>query len=213
MKRTLRALAAALLAGCLCLGAQAKAVVAAPDAAAQVQARLAPVTVLRGRFEQDKHVAGFRNALHSSGDFLVARDRGVVWNTRAPFASTLVLTPAQMSVRQPDGTRQSLAGGQGSRAASMINGLMLALVTGDVATLGRHFRLEPALRGDGGWTLGLVPRDGALKKAFARIELEGARHVDAVHLVEAGGDRTDLRFLDLRDAPAALTPAEAKQFE
>jgi outer membrane lipoprotein-sorting protein len=204
-------IACAVVLACACAGVQAKLAIDA--AAAQVQARLAPVTVLRGRFEQEKHVTGFRNALRSSGDFLIARGRGVVWATRAPFASTLVLTPEQMSVVQADGSRQSLAGGQGGRAVAMVNGLMLALMTGDTATLGKRFRLEPTLRDDGAWTLVLVPRDGALKKAFARIELEGGRHVEAVHLIEAGGDRTDLKFLDLRDTPATLTATEAAQFD
>jgi hypothetical protein len=210
--RALRIVLLAVLAGCACVGVQAKQN-AEVAAAAQVQARLAPVTVLRGRFEQEKHVKGFRNALRSSGDIQIAREHGVVWATRAPFASTLVLTPDQMSVRQADGRRQSLAGGQGSRAVAMVNGLMLAQMTGDVATLGKRFHLEPALHQDGTWTLGLVPREAALKKAFERIELEGGRHVDAVHLLEAGGDRTDLKFLDLRDAPATLTATEAAQFD
>ena len=182
--------------------------------AADVQKRLAPVNVLRGRFEQEKHVKGFRNALRSSGDFLIAREHGVVWSTRAPFASTLVLTPRQMSVQQADGKRQTLAaGGAKSRATAMINGLMLALMSGDVDALSKRFRLTARNQVGGDWVMELQPRDAALKKALSSVVMEGDDHVRVVHLVEAGGDTTDLKFLDLRDAPATLTPAEAKQFD
>lgn len=177
-----------------------------------VRARLAQVETLRGGFTQEKRVQGFRNPLRSSGDFLLSRERGVVWNTRKPFASTLVLTPAQLSMRQADGTRQALPG-TGGRAATLANSLMLALVAGDVAALSTRFTLAESLRADGTWTLVLVPREAALRKAIVRIELTGATHVDTVRIDEAGGDRTDLAFADLRDQPATLTAAEAAQFE
>jgi hypothetical protein len=57
---------------------------AAPAPASVVAARLASPAVLRGSFEQEKRLAGFRNPLLSKGDFLMAKDRGVVWATRAP---------------------------------------------------------------------------------------------------------------------------------
>lgn len=185
---------------------------AAKVAGEGVRARLAPVTVLRGEFSQEKRVKGFRNPLRSSGAFLLSRDKGVVWSTRAPFASTLVLTSAQLSVRQADGSRQALAGGTG-RAAALANSLMLALVAGDVATLSNRFKLTETLRPDGTWTLQLVPREAAMRKAITRIELSGATQVTAVRIEEAGGDRTDLVFTGLRNEPATLSPAEAAQFE
>ena len=57
-----------------------------------VRARLAKPAVLRGEFAQEKQLHGFRNPLKSSGDFLLLRDRGIAWNTRAPFASSTRLT-------------------------------------------------------------------------------------------------------------------------
>ena len=42
-----------------------------------VRARLAKPAVLRGQFEQQKQLQGFRNPLKSSGDFLLLRDRGI----------------------------------------------------------------------------------------------------------------------------------------
>jgi hypothetical protein len=194
--------------------APAMAAVATPTAPADsVHARLAPAGVLRGRFEQEKQVQGFRQPLRSTGDFVVAPGRGVVWNTRQPFASTLVLTAKQVQVRKPDGTRKAVGKSRGGRAAALVNQLMVALLAGDLPTLQKRFELQETLLPEGRWRLDLVPRESALKRAFARLELEGGRHVDAVRLDERSGDRTTLRFLDLRDAPATLAPAEAAEFD
>ena len=197
----------------LVLALLALPVSAAPKVAGEgVRARLEKIDVLRGDFTQQKRVQGFRNPLRSSGAFLLSRDKGVVWHTKAPFASTLVLTPDQLAVRQADGSRQALAGGSG-RAAALANSLMMALVAGDVAALSRRFKLSETLRDEGAWTLVLVPREPALRKAIARIELSGASHVTAVRIEETSGDHTDLAFAQLRSTPATLTAAEAAQFE
>ena len=68
---------------------------ALPCAAAEpagVRELLSKPAVLRGEFEQSRHLHGFHNPLVSQGDFLLARDRGVVWMTRKPFASTTLIT-------------------------------------------------------------------------------------------------------------------------
>jgi outer membrane lipoprotein-sorting protein len=188
--------------------------VGAAEPVITVNARLAKVAVLRGQFEQEKHLQGFRNPLVSKGDFLLARDRGVVWNTRSPFASTLVLTKDRLLTRQADGSSKTL-GGQGgaSPAVGTANALLMALLSGDVATLSRQFRLQESSTPDGGWRLQLAPKQGALKKIFKLIELQGDQHVRSVRLEEVRGDRTDIRFLQLRDAPNTLSVDEARQFD
>jgi hypothetical protein len=45
------------------------------------------------------------------------------------------------------------------------------------------------------------------------IELQGDQHVRSVRLEEVRGDRTDIRFLQLRDAPNTLSVDEARQFD
>ena len=177
-----------------------------------VRARLVQVSVLRGSFEQEKQVSGFRNPLKSSGDFLLAQGKGLVWNTRRPFASTLVLTARGMRVgapgnrQKPDGPATMTGAGVG-----MANELLMALLAGDVASLSRQFRIVESLSADGSWRLELVPRKRPMKTVFKQIELRGDRFVRSVRLIEPGGDVTQLAFLQLRETPAALSPDEARQ--
>ena len=48
----------------------------AADGLAVVQQRVAQVEVLRGQFEQEKRITGFKNPLRSQGRFVVARQKG-----------------------------------------------------------------------------------------------------------------------------------------
>jgi hypothetical protein len=193
----------------------AMAVLLALSAAAYggVRDKLARPTVLRGTFEQSRHLQGFRNPLVSQGDFVVARDRGVLWETRKPFPSTTAITKDRVVTRQGDGSSQVVVDKSQSQAANMVNALMPALLGGDVETLSKYFTPKETDLPKGGWRLELSPRATGLAHVFARIVLQGDRYVRSVHLDEKGGDSTDIEFQSMTDAPAQLDAAEAKQFE
>lgn len=187
----------------------------APAAMAQadgVRARLARPALLRGGFEQEKQLQGFRNPLKSSGDFLLLRERGIAWNTRQPFASSTRLTRRKLLATMPDGSTRVLIDAGASPGMAAVNALLMALVAGDLDALATRFVLKETLRGDGGWSLALQPRDAALKQAFISIVLDGDRYVRGVEIVEPGGDRTRIRFDNLREAPPA-TRQEAAQLD
>lgn len=190
----------------------ARAADAADDAAAAVRERLATPAVLRGRFEQEKHLSGFRNPLRSRGTFLLVRDRGVAWDTTEPFASSLVLDRDRIVATLPDGRRDVLLDAAEAPATAAVNALLLALVAGDLDALAPRFAMTGTLADDGGWTLRLVPRGAPLDRVFAHVDLAGDRFVREVRIAESGGDRSTIRFLDLVDAPAA-TAAESARFD
>ena len=178
-----------------------------------VREQLARPAVLRGQFEQSRHLHGFRNPLVSRGDFVVVRDRGVLWETRKPFASTTVISKDRVVTRRSDGSSQVMVDKSQSQAASRVNALMPALLGGDVVTLSKYFEVRESAMADGGWHLELTPRKSGLAHVFARIVLQGDRYVRSVHLEEKGGDSTDIVFSAMTDQPAKLDPVEAKPFE
>jgi len=208
---TLRRVPLFLLA-CVALALATTAHPAAP-AASGVRARLADTPVLRGEFEQSKSLQGFKKPLVSKGQFLLARSRGVVWTTRQPFPSTIVLTGKQLAIRQGDAGLQPLSGQGGAQTAQTANRLLMALLSGRVEELSTQFTMSETLYGTVGWRLLLVPKPGPMKNVFRRIELAGDDHVRVVVLEETSGDRTEIHFLMLRDTPATLDAAEARQFD
>lgn len=201
--------------GLLILAVLSGVAAAAPaeTTAGGVRARLVDVPVLRGDFVQEKTLQGFRNPLRSSGTFMLARSHGVVWTTLAPFRSTIVLTSKQLTVRRADGSAAPLAGQGGSQAIATANALLMALLSGRVDSLSSQFTVTETLLPNKAWRLVLVPKPGALQSVFKRIQLQGDDHVRSVALEEANGDRTNIEFMALRDAPSSLTTAERKQFD
>ena len=185
---------------------------AVPAIAAEVRRRLLDEPVLRGEFEQRKTVKGFRNPLVSRGDFLIARQRGVVWRTREPFASSLVVTRDRMLLRQADGSVASRLSAKDEPALRAINETLFALMAADLQTLAQRFRIEGELQGSEGWRLVLAPRDAALAQWVARIEMEGDRFLRQVRLSEGQGDSSVIRFSQ-HTASAALTREEEARFD
>jgi hypothetical protein len=195
-----------------CTAGHLHAVEATPDVLAQVRQRLGDVPLLRGEFEQRKTLKGFKNPLVSRGEFLVARERGVWWHTREPFASTLVLTRDRLLARQADGsvgTRLSASSEPGVRA---INEMLFALMAADLSQLAQRFRIEGQLVGKDGWSLVLVPREASVAQWVSRIELDGDKMVRHVKFVEVAGDTSDIRF-SAHMTPASLSREDAARFD
>ncbi|WP_374602359.1 outer membrane lipoprotein carrier protein LolA [Arenimonas sp.] len=193
--------------------AQASLAVAADEALAGVRSRIEQPDVLRGRFEQEKHLKGFRNPLRSAGTMLLVRESGIAWDTAEPFASSAVLTREKLTSELPDGSRQVLLDAADGPAASATAGLLMALVAGDLDALAERFEIAETLLDDGAWRLELRPREPALKRVFAGFELGGDRHVREVLIEETGGDTTRVRLLDLSSEPATPSPAEVARFD
>ena len=184
---------------------------AAPDLAQSVRERLVQAPVLRGEFEQQKQVQGFSKPLISRGSFVVARERGVLWLTKTPFASQLRLTRDEIKATQNGAVAFRLDASK-EPSVRVINGLMFALLNGDIGGLAEHFKIEGSVNGKA-WQLHLAPRSSALAKLMTNVELSGEAQVRSIRISEANGDKTAIRFSAQSTEPAQLTADEARQFE
>ncbi|AMC34392.1 outer membrane lipoprotein carrier protein LolA [Janthinobacterium sp. B9-8] len=164
----------------------------AADLASSVKERLTQPEILRGDFEQNKQVSGFKKPLVSRGDFLAARDLGVLWRTKTPFASTLKLSRDEIVAKQ-DGAVAFRLSASKEPSVRMINGLLFSLMNGDVSSLGELFKIEGSINGKS-WQLTLTPKQAALSKIMRKIELSGDQFVRRILLDEANNDQTLIRF-------------------
>jgi len=218
MSRLLRAaaLAALALAGSASFAAapatSAAASAPAGDSLKLIHERLRTAPVLKGEFEQTKTLKGFRNALVSKGEFVVARGKGVWWHTREPFETTLVVTRTRLFSRNPDGSTANLMDAQAEPGVRQVNELIFSLLAADIDVLADRFAVAAQPVGAAGWSLVLTPRDPGIAKFLARATLAGERDVQSVRLEETRGDTTLIRFS--HQVPAtALTPDEAARFQ
>ena len=198
---TLVRLSSVLLCALIFVAAQVQAADPAIDAITQAVAR---PEVLRGQFSQEKQVSGFKNPLRSQGQFVVARQHGVIWTTLKPFPSEVVVTADRILSRQRDGSTRVELDARQQPAMRSVNAIMFALMSGDVQALSSQFNVAASREGQG-WRLRLTPKSAMLAKAFQSLTLQGDRYVRQVEIVEANKDRTQIQFSALSEAPATLS--------
>lgn len=178
----------------------------------RIRKRLSDATVRRGEFEQRKTIRGFKHPLVSRGDYLYARERGVVWRTREPFASTLVLTRERLVSRSADGATTTAMDARSEPGLRAVNQLLFALLAADLQTLAQRFRIDGQAQDNGPWQLTMTPRDIALATWLQRVELQGDLQVQTVQWLEASGDSSLIRF-SAQAGANALSPDEAARFD
>ena len=184
---------------------------AAHELLAQVRQRVYNAPVVRGGFEQLKSVKGFKQPLRSSGDFIVARGKGIVWHVQQPFESVLVVKPDSLQSRGSDGKVTMQMRAQDEPVLRTVNAMLFAVMPANLAELAQHFEVTGQVNSKS-WTLHLVPRDPTLAQWLSAVDLQGNQFVQEVKLQEVRGDASMIRILS-PGAESALRPQDAAQFE
>lgn len=198
-----------LLACAAWFAAAAQGAEAAADA---LLARLHQPAVLRGQFVQSRQIAGFRRPVESSGEFVVARDQGLLWHTAKPFESLLAVSRERLRVTNGQGGTETTLDARREPMLRTLNDILQAVVIADARALQSRFDLQIRLIGSSDWEMALTPQDTALRARFSGITLAGGAHVQDVRLVEASGDVTTVRFHGQRE-DTRLTDAEAGKLQ
>ena len=207
-------LCAALLAMVPAAMAEKPAPVAAKDQVTQdllerVKQQLKDAPVVRGNFEQEKSIKGFKQPLRSSGEFVVAKNKGIVWHVLKPFESTLIVKPDSLQSRRGDGEVSMQMRAEDEPVLRTVNAMLFAVMSADLVQLRQFFEVSGKAQASG-WQMHLVPRDPMLAQWLASVDLQGGQFVREVKLQEARGDSSIIRIQDaaaeqtLRDADVAL---------
>lgn len=207
-------LCAALLAMVPAAMAEKPAPVAAKDQVTQdllerVKQQLKDAPVVRGNFEQEKSIKGFKQPLRSSGEFVVAKNKGIVWHVLKPFESTLIVKPDSLQSRRGDGEVSMQMRAEDEPVLRTVNAMLFAVMSADLVQLRQFFEVSGKAQASG-WQMHLVPRDPMLAQWLASVDLQGGAFVREVKLQEARGDSSVIRIQEataeqtLRDADAAL---------
>lgn len=194
-----------LFATLILLCAAAPALAAGP--VARIQSMLAKPEQLCGRFDQTKQLAGMKKPLASSGRFCVVAGKGVLWRTLKPFPNTLRLRRDEIVHMQGERVAMRLDASQ-EPTVRMINGVLFSLLAGDLGQLDSLFEVDGSVAGDT-WKVALKARNPALARTIGAISLEGGAYVRSIRMEEAGGDRTDIVFSDIKTGAGAVLPEEA----
>lgn len=178
---------------------------------AQVRQRVQNAPVVRGQFRQRKTVQGFKQPLQSEGDFVVVRDKGIVWQVRKPFASALIVKPDSLLSRGADGSVAMQMKAQDEPVLRTINAMLFAVMAADLAKLVQFFEVTGQVQGNN-WSLHLVPRDAMLAQWLKAVDLRGQEFVQEVQLQEVRGDHSQILILNSAAEPT-LSAQDAALFE
>jgi hypothetical protein len=172
----------------------------------QLSAQLAKPDVIHGQFVQEKHLRALPQPLISKGNFVLAKNHGLLWLLKTPLKQDYRIS-AKGIARRDDNGWQLLPN---KSAGAEQNRLFLAVLQGDSSGLQRDFEL--ALSGDAQqWKLTLTPRSLLLKQVFNQINIDGGALVQTIELLETQGDSTVLRMQD-SSAGQPLSDAEQHDF-
>lgn len=140
------------------------------------------------RFTEERIVSGFDSPLRSSGTLSFAAPDRFVRQTLQPVQEAAELQGRTLLLRRGGRTRQMDLDAV-PEVASLLDA-MRATLTGDLAQLQQHFRVE--LSGnDAKWVLLLTPQEARLQRQLRQIEVVGqAADVRSIALQLAGGDRS-----------------------
>ncbi|UVL56676.1 outer membrane lipoprotein carrier protein LolA [Pseudomonas sp. B21-035] len=194
-----------LLRGLLCLGLLASCTLAHAFSLDDLSKQLGEPAVIKGPFIQEKHLRALPQPLVSKGQFVLARDHGLLWLLQTPLKQDYRLNAQGIARRDPSGWQML----PGKSAGAEQNRLFFAVLQGDSSGLQRDFELS--LQGDAQhWQLRLTPRSLLLKQVFSQIDIEGGRYVERIQLLETQGDSTVLRMPS--SSSASLTDTERRDF-
>ena len=166
---------------------------ATADAAlARIQQQLNTPGSLSGEFTQQKHIREFDLTIDSSGRFSYTPDGEILWETREPIASELIMSNEHIVSRQ-DGREISRIDASAHSVVTTLANLFFSVLTARWDSLERYFDLTATTTQDS-WTVHLNPTDTTISTLFEAIELSGDRHIGTVLLREKNGDTTRITF-------------------
>jgi hypothetical protein len=177
---------------------------------AKIQAMLSKPSLMCGRFDQTKQLAGMKKPLASQGRFCVVAGKGVMWRTIKPFPNTLRLTRDEIVAFQGERVSMRLDAKQ-EPTVRMINSVLFSLLSGELGSLDTLFEVDGTAEASS-WKVALKARQPALAKAIGAISLEGGAYVKTIHIDEASGDHTTIVFSEIKTGEGAITADEAALF-
>ena len=173
-------------------------------------ARLSEHSIVKGNFEQEKILSRLGRSLRSSGDFIIASELGMVWDTIRPFPSTLVLGRDYFVQSRPGGQRTVLSAAGNETFLGMAD-VISAVFSGNIRRLLENFEVFYS-GSPSAWELGLLPSNRAIAAFAGRVVMKGDVSIKSIVVNEHNGDSI-VYILSNQSFPPELTIHERAFFQ
>ncbi|MCL2800293.1 MAG: outer membrane lipoprotein carrier protein LolA [Treponema sp.] len=172
-------------------------------------ANLSERPIVRGNFVQEKYLNRLNRSLVSSGNFLIAAEQGMVWDTLQPFPSTMIMGKDFIMQSRPNG-QKSVISSQGNETFTQMADVINSVFSGQSQRLLENF--DVYFTGSvSNWNMGLLPRDSVFSSFISRITMSGGSAIRSIKIFEQNGDVITYT-LSNHNYPAALNNNERAFF-
>ena len=134
-------------------------------------AKIAEKPIVKGNFSQEKYLSRFGRSLNSSGNFIIAKELGMAWETNKPFPSTMILGSDFILQSRPDG-QKSVLSAQGNETFTQMSSVISAVFSGNSSRLLENF--DVFFFGNvSNWRIGLMPKNSMIASFASKITMSG----------------------------------------
>ena len=163
--------------------------------------------IVRGTFNEQHQLQGVAQPMLTSGTFVVAPAKGLIWEMQMPMQTTTIIM-ADKAVQDFGGLPMKLSAKNLKHLYDMV-GHALA---GDWSGLEEDFVIRPS-GGAGHWQMVLTPKPEAkAAKHYSAITVNGGKFLDKIVMTDVDGTSDTIMFSDVVMSPAVLTPKEQAFF-
>ncbi len=176
----------------------------------EVQTLLSAQSLVRGDFEQHRTMEMFSQPLTSSGNFIIHKKSGLLWQQTSPFPVNIILTDEKLSQQFANQPAQIMTEKE-NPMAFYFSHIFLSLFDGNAQQLNQQFTTSFSDNAEA-WVLTLTPNQAPLNAVFSDITIAGTLYINQIELTEIRGDKTTILFSNQTEQPNALTPDESALF-
>lgn len=185
--------------------------VMAIDNIKELQQHLSKQDLTRGTFSQERVIKIFKKPLVSTGSFVLAKHKGLIWQQLKPFSNLLVLRANKLK-QKVAAESYVIIKAQENPMVFYFTHIFLDLFNGNFVNLKAAFTIE-FTHSNQKWVLTLRPKQAPINKVFEQIILSGSEQLESICLKELRGDSTIINLTPIRGSSLeGLTNAEQAEF-
>jgi hypothetical protein len=163
----------------------------------QLMAGFSTVAESRARFHEEKHLAMLTEPLQLSGTLRYVRPDQIEKLVTKPYEEYLRIKGSRLEW-ETQGRIRPLSLPSQPQIWALVESLR-ATLAGDLPALQQHYKVKLEGR-EVQWIITLEPRYDSLSQYIELIRLKGSNNqVHQVEIIEASGDRSDMRIEEIRN--------------
>lgn len=152
--------------------------------------------VASGDFKQTKSIKKLKRDFVSTGTFRISKKSGIVWKTQQPIVSELAVNNGGIFERDAGGQSRIVVTKENPLFADFSKNIQ-AMFSGEVSELEKNFKVFYEKKSCG-FMMGLVPREGIVRKVVANIVIEACEYVDKVIITNVDDSPVTYEFMNYK---------------